>query len=329
VIGRPQPSISLQELRAVVAHVRALQPESRRPSRAHIWAYAAFLVILLGSVRAETPRAYLPSSLNPIEESRMRTLQSLGVVSSFAIASVATAQSAVQWRVEDGGNGHWYRIRREQTPICWEYANTQSTELGGHLVSITSGAEQIFVANLSQLAFGSNAIELGPWIGANCGGAPWGQWSWSSGERYFFENWLPTAPNPGWNEEYVHFWRWGDARWNDAYQCGIDQPTSVHGFVTEWDADCNGDGVVDFGQVESGEFSDADGNKVPDCCQTLLGCCPGDVDRSGAVNGVDLAAVLNNWGTNGGKYPGADTNQDGIVDGIDLAQVLGGWGPCT
>jgi hypothetical protein len=100
------PDVPLDELRAVVAHVRALDREkSRRPSRAHIWAYAAFLVILLGSTRASAPHAYLPSSRNPIEESRMRTLQSLGVVSSFAIASVATAQNAVQWRVEDGGMG--------------------------------------------------------------------------------------------------------------------------------------------------------------------------------------------------------------------------------
>ena len=51
-------------------------------------------------------------------------------------------------------------------------------------------------------------------------------------------------------------------------------------------------------------------------------------DGSGAVNGVDLAAVLNSWGTNGGKYPGADTNDDGIVDGTDLAEVLNGWGTC-
>jgi hypothetical protein len=44
---------------------------------------------------------------------------------------------------------------------------------------------------------------------------------------------------------------------------------------------------------------------------------------------VDLAAVLNNWGTSGGKQPRSDVNGDGIVDGADLAEVLNAWGPCN
>jgi len=56
--------------------------------------------------------------------------------------------------------------------------------------------------------------------------------------------------------------------------------------------------------------------------------CAGDVDDSGAVNGVDLAVVLTNWGIPSPKYPGADVNDDGVVDGTDLATVLAGWGAC-
>ena len=56
--------------------------------------------------------------------------------------------------------------------------------------------------------------------------------------------------------------------------------------------------------------------------------CPGDVDRSGAVDGVDLAVVLTNWGIPSPKYPGADVNDDGVVNGSDLATVLAGWGAC-
>jgi hypothetical protein len=56
--------------------------------------------------------------------------------------------------------------------------------------------------------------------------------------------------------------------------------------------------------------------------------CPGDVDRSGSVNGVDLAIVLTNWGTPNQKHPGADTDGDGAVNGVDLATVLAGWGAC-
>jgi hypothetical protein len=51
------------------------------------------------------------------------------------------------------------------------------------------------------------------------------------------------------------------------------------------------------------------------------------VARDGVVNGIDLAAVLNNWGTSGGDI-NADANGDGIVDAEDLALVLSGWGDC-
>ena len=50
--------------------------------------------------------------------------------------------------------------------------------------------------------------------------------------------------------------------------------------------------------------------------------------ESGTVDGVDLAAILATWGTDGGKYPRADVDGSGVVDGADLAIVLGDWGPC-
>jgi hypothetical protein len=60
---------------------------------------------------------------------------------------------------------------------------------------------------------------------------------------------------------------------------------------------------------------------------TVCGC-PADIDESGAVNSVDLAAVLSNWGSDGGKYPRADVDGDGTVSSTDLAAVLSAWGPC-
>ena len=99
--------------------------------------------------------------------------------------------------------------------------------------------------------------------------------------------------------------------------------------VIEWSADCNGDGIVDYGQIRAGELDDADSDNVPDCCESGSACgCPADVDASGAVNAIDLAVILSNWGTDGGKYPGADVDRSGTVDAVDLAEVLNGWGPC-
>ncbi len=38
-------------------------------------------------------------------------------------------------------------------------------------------------------------------------------------------------------------------------------------YVIEWSADCNGDSIVDYGQILEGTCSDGDGNGVPDCCE--------------------------------------------------------------
>jgi len=57
--------------------------------------------------------------------------------------------------------------------------------------------------------------------------------------------------------------------------------------------------------------------------------CIADVTLDGLVNGVDLAALLSSWGSDGGPTPRADCNRDGIVNGSDLGIVLGAWGTCS
>ena len=42
----------------------------------------------------------------------------------------------------------------------------------------------------------------------------------------------------------------------------------------EWSADCNGDGIVDYGQILDGTLTDADCNGIPDECEGA--CCIGD-----------------------------------------------------
>jgi hypothetical protein len=52
--------------------------------------------------------------------------------------------------------------------------------------------------------------------------------------------------------------------------------------------------------------------------------CPADIDRSGAVDGADLATLLGQWGVAGS----ADLDGSGMVDGSDLAVLLNAWGAC-
>jgi hypothetical protein len=61
-----------------------------------------------------------------------------------------------------------------------------------------------------------------------------------------------------------------DVSWNDladdAGPCG-GNPV---GFVIEWDSDCNGDGIVDYGQIIRGELEDLNLNGFPDICETSI-----------------------------------------------------------
>ena len=56
--------------------------------------------------------------------------------------------------------------------------------------------------------------------------------------------------------------------------------------------------------------------------------CPSDATEIGIVDGIDLAALLGSWGTDGqGQFP-CDTDHDGVVSGTDLAALLSSWGHC-
>lgn len=74
----------------------------------------------------------------------------------------------------------------------------------------------------------------------------------------------------------------------------------------------------DFGSV----ILDLGGNAV------RVACCAADLTGNGAVDGVDLAAILSSWGAAGKGEFAADVTGDGLVNGADLAVVLSGWGPC-
>ena len=279
----------------------------------------------------------------------MRSSVVTGVLSAGLVAGGALAQDAVQWRVEDGGNGHWYAIVLESDGLAWTAAKTRATAMGGHLATIHSTPEDEFVfqrANQVDAAW-SDPNLLGPWLGGSQldGSAePAGGWTWVTDEAWDYR------PPASWNngselvgcgghaddgaggslENSLHYIDrkrcWNDARpTGDYFDYG-----RVCSFAIEWSADCNSDGIVDFGQIRAGELEDANTNNIPDCCEQGVACnCPADLDGNGNVDAVDLAVILSKWGTNGGKdYPQADVDGSGEIDGADLATVLSNWGPC-
>ena len=60
--------------------------------------------------------------------------------------------------------------------------------------------------------------------------------------------------------------------YNRVMDCGWnwdDIPSSweVHPILVEWSADCNNDGIIDYGQILQGQIADVDANGVPDICE--------------------------------------------------------------
>jgi hypothetical protein len=253
------------------------------------------------------------------------------VVATMGLVSSAQGQNAVQWREEEGGNGHWYLPSTQVFSHFWA-AQNHARSLGGHLATLTSPSENMWVAGLAAGDF----ILGGYQDRASASySEPSGGWRWVTEEAWEFTSWSSGEPNNGgWpddrGEHYLLWWRFHGwvfhERWNDG---GNDMtippwngPWNLRA-IFEWSADCNEDGLVDYGQILDGTLADTDSNGIPDACD-----CPADLDRSGVIGAEDLAAVLFAWGTDGGKTPEADIDGDGTVGAEDLSVLIAAWGGC-
>ena len=196
---------------------------------------------------------------------------------------------AVQWRVEDGGNGHWYAFRSQPTAACWSNARASAAAEGGHLVTLTSSQENDWVRTVivapNNLGCGS-----GPFTGGTCEGRPWGQWYWITGEPFSFSGFANGEPNSGGTEKYIHYWNWcGGLHWNDTVAC------EARSWIVEWSADCNDDGLIDYGQILAGQLIDANGNNVPDTCEGAFASAttnPGPAPATTVMKDFDMGEGL-------------------------------------
>jgi hypothetical protein len=109
-------------------------------------------------------------------------------------------------------------------------------------------------------------------------------WAWVTGETDAYTNWTdfgggygfvapddnPCAAHPVGveNNQCNQGLMYLDGKWDD-----IERGPSCAGFasssiaVIEFDADCNNDGTVDYGQILTGQLTDTNGNGVPDTCE--------------------------------------------------------------
>ena len=150
----------------------------------------------------------------------------------------------VQWSTAIGGNGNYYEIIQTSGGISWDTANTlanASYYLGiqGHLTTITSSEENLFISNDPGLGNGiSKGIIESKWLGGyQLPGStePDGGWQWVTGEAFAYANWASGEPNDspvGENRiTFQHGWNSDGKEWND-----LTDSWFQGGYVIEYEA---------------------------------------------------------------------------------------------
>ena len=277
--------------------------------------------------------------------------------------AIAQSTQPVEWKVSEGGNGHWYQVFSEVGD--WNQYRDRCIAKGGHLATIANAAENTKV----RLLLASGRFYLGGYQpNPTPSSEPLGGWAWITGEPWNFSPWSGSEPN---NLGGIQHWlvMYEDGTWDDG---GISA-SNVQNYACEWDADCNGDGLVDYGQILRGDVADLNGNGVPDICElsvtsvvpvsgptaggtpltingnnfpanpvvTLGGVAATDVVRHSATRITAMTptnlpgtvdVTVNSWTSPDAFYYrpfcGSDLDNSGSVDAGDIAIILLDFGPC-
>jgi len=229
------------------------------------------------------------------------------------LAHGSPAPGAVQWRVEDGGNGHWYVVINVSSRINWNEAKAQSIIQGGFLATLTSQGENNFVANLVHNN-GINAFlggfQIDPSSPANIG------WAWVTGEQWSYTNWSEGEPNDQGSPNESFLEMWGNTKWNDVPVEGSGY--SEMAYVVEWnnkqELDCNGNNNPDSCDIASGNSRDVNLNGIPDECEAPATLTL--TNNAGACN-------------HAGGSVNVDATLSGVLSPIVSGQIYISWNPAN
>ena len=167
----------------------------------------------------------------------------------------SSSSGLVQWRTDEGGNGHWYAIRSSSS-ITWSEAQSSAEEEGGHLVTLTSAEENTwvydtFLTDTSVWMMGEGHAR-GPYIGLY---ETEGAFEWVTGESADYFSWVPGDPNGTGPDDVGSYYNYSPStglEWSD------EDFTSVgtH-YIVEWSE--SPDGLVCTIVTES---TDEDGDAI-------------------------------------------------------------------
>jgi len=246
-----------------------------------------------------------------------------------------------QWRVEDGGNGHWYAGLNQC--LYWVEAHNLASTFTidgrtGYLATITSPEENSFIFDSVMQATSQPCILDMWWIG---GVQLNGNWTWITGEPFVFQNWAPGEPNNSGSETALSIWGHNTTNplrvpgtWNNGLTNACINPVQLFWAVIEWGDPAPtsvvpvcGNGVLDPGeQCDDGNTS---GNDLcSPCCEEGTPCGSdllGDVNCDGCTDLADVVTLGNMLdhliGPTSCSDCTGDVDIDGDVDEDDFNQL--------
>ena len=154
------------------------------------------------------------------------------LLAAAVIWSANASADPIVW----SGNGNSYDVIVGEQTLTWEAAEAAAEAMGGHLVTITSWAENDFVAGLLQGLANIDVQRF--WLGGYQipgSGEPLGEWAWVTGEEWWDGNgaaWAPGEPNngAGGTQHYLHYWPTA-GQFDD-----MENRNIMVGFVIEYEA---------------------------------------------------------------------------------------------
>ena len=146
-------------------------------------------------------------------------------------------------------NGHWYQAVLVPGGITWPAARAAAATLSyagypGHLVTITSAAENLFLV-LSLPLWLDDHWRIGGYQdpAAPDYSEPAGGWRWITGEPWGFTNWHWGEPNNYHGEENLLEMH-SDGTWNDIASWYAGDSYGGRGFIVEYERPGSGTGLA-------------------------------------------------------------------------------------
>ncbi len=168
----------------------------------------------------------------------------------WLLGGVALAQPE-PWRHPDN-TIHWYDAVAAPGGLRWRDASVAAETVGGYLATLTTAAENGFVADMCDkdslwYLRPDRGILSGPWLGGyQVPGSrlPEEGWVWVTGEPFDLRNWSSGEPDDfGGEEDALHFGSWGSSRvrtWADLSSAYPDN----RGYVIELSAETTTVGLI-------------------------------------------------------------------------------------